>query len=44
MAVVTGLLPVTGITLPIISYGGTSIIISLAMIGVVLNISKDMGD
>ena len=44
IGVVIGLLPVTGITLPIISYGGTSIIISLAMIGVVLNISKDMGD
>lgn len=44
IGVVIGLLPVTGITLPIISYGGTSIIVSLAMIGVVLNISKNMGD
>lgn len=40
IGVVIGLLPVTGITLPIISYGGTSLMISLIMIGIVLNISK----
>ena len=44
IGVVIGLLPVTGITLPIISYGGTSLMISLIMIGIVLNISKYRGE
>lgn len=44
IGVVIGLLPVTGITLPIISYGGTSLMISLMMIGIVLNVSKYKGE
>lgn len=40
IGVVIGILPVTGITLPIISYGGTSLMMSLSLIAVVLNISR----
>lgn len=40
MGVVTGLLPVTGITLPLVSYGGSSLIFTLAGIGILLNISR----
>ena len=42
IGVVIGLLPVTGITLPIISYGGSSLVLSLAMVEIVLNISKEV--
>ncbi len=34
------LMPITGVPLPFISYGGTSLAISMAAVGVVLNISK----
>ena len=40
IAIALGLMPVTGITLPFISYGGTSLVISLAAVGVLLNISR----
>ncbi len=40
MAALTGLLPLTGIPLPLISYGGTSLVVTLAGIGILLNISK----
>ena len=40
MSVASSLMPVTGVTLPFISYGGTSIIVSLAMVGILLNISR----
>ena len=40
MGVVSGLLPVTGITLPFLSYGGTSLVFSMIGAGVLLNISR----
>lgn len=43
MGVVTGLLPVTGISLPFISYGGSSLLLSMVGIGVLLNISRYCG-
>ena len=40
IAMTLGLLPITGITLPLISYGGTSVISYLILIGIYLNIRK----
>ena len=40
LMVVVGLIPVTGVTLPFLSYGGSSLIITMMMIGILLNISK----
>ena len=40
MSVASAMIPATGVTLPFISYGGTSLVISMCMIGILLNISK----
>ena len=41
LMVVVGLIPVTGVTLPFLSYGGSSLLITLCQIGIVINISKN---
>ncbi|ADL51498.1 stage V sporulation protein E [Clostridium cellulovorans] len=40
IAVVTGAMPVTGVPMPFISYGGSSLVINLASMGILLNISS----
>ena len=41
VAVVTNTIPNTGITLPLISYGGTSVVFFMLEIGIVLSVSRD---
>jgi len=40
-AVVTGLVPTKGLTLPFVSYGGSSVVVSLLGVGILLSISRD---
>lgn len=40
MSVASGVIPTTGVTLPFVSYGGTSIVFSAVAIGILLNISS----
>ncbi len=40
VGVVTNLLPATGISLPFFSYGGTALLVQLAEMGIILNISR----
>lgn len=40
IGVTAGVLPVTGVTLPLISHGGTSVVLTMFMLGVLLNISR----
>lgn len=42
IAVVTNTLPSTGVTLPFISYGGTSLIVMMAEMGLVINVSSNI--
>lgn len=42
MAVITSLVPFTGLTLPFLSYGNTSLIMCMLSVGVLLNISRHM--
>jgi cell division protein FtsW len=38
----TKIIPLTGVPLPLISYGGSSMIFSLMALGILANISKDV--
>lgn len=40
IAVVLGMIPTTGLTLPFLSYGGSSLVMSAAAVGVLLNLSR----
>ncbi|MDT8443368.1 MAG: putative lipid II flippase FtsW [Desulfuromonadales bacterium] len=42
MAVVMGMVPTKGLALPLISYGGTSLVTTLAAIGILLNVSRQL--
>jgi cell division protein FtsW len=41
LAMVTGLIPVVGVPLPFVSFGGTAMVAALASVGILLNIDRD---
>jgi cell division protein FtsW len=40
MATMIGLAPITGVTLPLVSYGGTSVVVTMISIGLILSVSR----
>jgi len=42
VAVVTGVIPTTGLPLPFVSYGGSALVVNLGGIGVLLNVASQM--
>jgi cell division protein FtsW len=43
MSVVLGMMPTKGIPLPMISYGGSSLVSTLASLGMLMNVSEHAG-
>jgi cell division protein FtsW len=43
LGAVTGLLPITGVPLPFVSYGGSSLVVSMAAVGILWNIARTPG-
>jgi cell division protein FtsW len=43
LAAVVGVAPLTGVPLPLVSYGGTSLVVMLASVGILLNIARNDG-
>jgi cell division protein FtsW len=43
IAVVTGCIPVTGLPLPFLSYGGSSLLSTMIAVGIIMNLSKNIG-
>jgi cell division protein FtsW len=43
MSVVLGMLPTKGIPLPMISFGGSSLLVTLASLGILLNVAEHAG-
>jgi len=41
MGAVTGLLPITGIPLPFVSYGGSSLVVSMVAVGVLVSVGRE---
>jgi cell division protein FtsW len=39
---VLGLLPITGVPLPFVSYGGTALVVSMAAAGILLNVARQI--
>jgi cell division protein FtsW len=44
LGTVTGLLPVTGIPLPFVSFGGSSLVVTLAAVGILVNIGRSSAE
>ena len=44
MGASSGLLPTKGLTLPFVSYGGSSLIVSCVLLGIVLRIAQQLRD
>jgi cell division protein FtsW len=42
MGAVTGTLPITGVPLPLVSFGGTSLVVSLAGMGVLSSVARQI--